>query len=167
MELRNVHRSPNILEIMKYRSIRCAANGIRMGRGVQNVYRETEWETTTWNSDEMAECSIYALRKWEVAGTGSESCPGEGFGISGVELQNLYSSLNIIRVIKARRLRWAGHVARIGEGRSVYRVLVGKPECKRPLGRPGSRWEDNIKMDLREIGIHGVNWIRLAQNRVQ
>jgi hypothetical protein len=58
-------------------------------------------------------------------------------------------------------------VARIGEGRSVYRVLVGRPEGKRPLGRPRSRWEDNIKMDLREIGIDGANWIQLAQDRVQ
>jgi hypothetical protein len=64
-------------------------------------------------------------------------------------------------------MRWAGHVARIGEGRSVYRVLVGRLEGKRPLGRPRRRWEDNIKMDLREIGIDGANWIRLGQHRVQ
>jgi hypothetical protein len=83
------------------------------------------------------------------------------------ELHSLYSSLNIARVIKSRRIRWAGHVAHMGEGRSVYKVLVGRPECKRPLGRPRSRWEDNIKMDLREIGIDGANWIRLAQDRVQ
>jgi hypothetical protein len=67
------------------------------------------------------------------------------------ELHNLYSSPNIVRVIKSRRMRWAGHVARIGEGRGVYRILVGRPEGKRPLGRPRCRWEDNIKMDLREI----------------
>jgi hypothetical protein len=60
-------------------------------------------------------------------------------------------------------MRWAGHVARMGEGRGAYRVLVGRPEGKRPLGRPRRRWEDNIKMDLGEIGIDGVNWIRLAQ----
>jgi hypothetical protein len=71
----------------------------------------------------------------------------------------LYSSSNIVRVIKSRRIRWAGHVAPMGEGRGVYRVLVGKPEGKRPLGRSRHRWEDNIKMDLREIGIDGVNWI--------
>jgi hypothetical protein len=64
-------------------------------------------------------------------------------------------------------MRWAGHVARVGEGRGVYRVLVGRPEGKRPLGRPRLRWEDNIKLDLREIGIDAVNWIRLAQDRVQ
>jgi hypothetical protein len=83
------------------------------------------------------------------------------------EAHNLYSSPNIVRVIKSRRMRWAGHVARMGEGRGVYRVLVGKSECKRPLGRPRRRWEDNIKMDLREIGIDGANWIRLAHDSVQ
>jgi hypothetical protein len=78
------------------------------------------------------------------------------------ELHILYSSPNIVRVIKSRRMRWAGHVARMGEGRGVYRVLVGRPEGKRPLGRPRRRWEDKIKMVLREIGIDGANWIRLA-----
>jgi hypothetical protein len=64
-------------------------------------------------------------------------------------------------------MRWARHVARIGEGRGVHRVLVGRPEGKRPLGRPRRRWEDNIKMDLRETGIDGANWIWLVQDRVQ
>jgi hypothetical protein len=78
------------------------------------------------------------------------------------ELHRLYSSPNTVRVIKSRRMGWAGHVARMREGRGIYRVLVGKPEGKRPLGRPRRRWEDNIKMDLMEIGIGGANWIRLA-----
>jgi hypothetical protein len=65
------------------------------------------------------------------------------------------------------RMRWAGHIARMGEGRSVYRVLVGRPVGKRPLGRPRRRWEVNIKLDLREIGIDGANWFQLAQDRVQ
>jgi hypothetical protein len=69
---------------------------------------------------------------------------------------------NIVRVIKSKRMRWAGHVARMVEGRGVYRVLVG-----RPLGIPRHRWEDNIKLDLREIGIDGANWIPLVQDRVQ
>jgi hypothetical protein len=83
------------------------------------------------------------------------------------ELHRLNSSPNLVRVIKSRRMRWAGHVARMGEGRGVYRVLVGRPEGKRPLGRHRSRWEDNIKLYLREIGIDWANWIRLAQDGVQ
>jgi hypothetical protein len=83
------------------------------------------------------------------------------------ELHSLYSLRNIVRVIKSRRMMWAGHVARMGEGRGVYRVFVGRPEGKRPLGRPRRRWEDNIKMDLRDIGIDGANWIRLAPDRFQ
>jgi hypothetical protein len=83
------------------------------------------------------------------------------------ELHNLYSSSNTVRVVKSRRMRWAGHVARMGEDRGLYRDLVGRPEGKRPLGRPRRRWEDNIKLDLREIGIDGANWIRLAQWRIR
>jgi hypothetical protein len=83
------------------------------------------------------------------------------------ELHSLYSSPNIVRVIKSRRMRWAGHVARTGEGRGVYRVLVGRPEGKRPLGKRRRRWEDNIKMDLRETGFDGANWIRLAQDKAR
>jgi hypothetical protein len=75
------------------------------------------------------------------------------------ELHSLYSSPNIIRVIKSRRMKWAGHVAHMGEGRGIYRVLVGRHKGNRPPGRPRDRWEDNIKMDLREIGISGVNWV--------
>jgi hypothetical protein len=80
------------------------------------------------------------------------------------ELHNLYSSPDVIRQIKSRRTRWAGHVARMGEGRDMYRVLVGKLEGKRPLGRRRRRWEDGIKMDLRETGCGDVEWIHLAQD---
>jgi hypothetical protein len=83
------------------------------------------------------------------------------------ELHSLYSSPNIVKVIKSRRMRWAGHVARMGEVKSVYGVLVRRPEGKRPLGRPRRRREDNINIDRREIGIDGANWIRLVQDRVQ
>jgi hypothetical protein len=79
----------------------------------------------------------------------------------------LYSSPNIVRVIKSSRMRWAGHVARMVEGRGVYRVSVGRPERKRPLGRARRRWEDNIKMGFRERRINGANWIQLAQDKVQ
>jgi hypothetical protein len=81
------------------------------------------------------------------------------------ELHNLYSSPSIIRIIKSRRLRLARHVARMGEKRNVYRLLVGKPEGKRPVGRPRRRWIDNIKMDLLEIELNVVDWIDLAQDR--
>jgi hypothetical protein len=70
-------------------------------------------------------------------------------------------------MIKSRRVRWAGHVARMGEKRNAYRILVGKPEGKRPLGRPRHRWVNNIKMDLREIEWDGMDWISLAQDRDQ
>jgi hypothetical protein len=81
------------------------------------------------------------------------------------ELNDLYFSLNIIRVIKLKRVGWAGYIARMWESRIVHRILVGKPEVKRPLGRPRRRWEENSKMDLQEVGCEGVNWIGLAQDR--
>jgi len=81
------------------------------------------------------------------------------------ELNDLYSSPNIVRAIKSRRMRWAGHVARMGEERGVYRVFVGKPERRRPLGRPRRRWVDNIRMDLHEVGCLYMDWIGLAQDR--
>ena len=81
------------------------------------------------------------------------------------ELNDLYSSHNIVQVIKSRIMRWAGNVARMGEGRSVYSVLVGKPEGKRPLGRARCGWEDSINMDLQEVGCEGMDWIELAKDR--
>ena len=81
------------------------------------------------------------------------------------ELNELYSLPNIVRVVKSRRMRWASHVARMGEDRGVHRVLVGKPEGNRPLGRPRRRWEDNIKMDLQEVGRGRGDWMELAQDR--
>jgi hypothetical protein len=81
------------------------------------------------------------------------------------ELHGLYSSPSIVRVIKARRMRWAGHVVCMGEVRGAYNILVGRPEGRTPLGRPRRRWEDNIKMHLREIWFGDVDWIHWAQNR--
>jgi hypothetical protein len=81
------------------------------------------------------------------------------------KLHGLYSSPSIIRVINARRMRWAEHVAHMGEVRGTYNILVGRPERRRPLGRPKHRWEDNIKMNLGEIGFGDVDWIHLAQDR--
>jgi hypothetical protein len=83
------------------------------------------------------------------------------------EFHSLYSSPNIVRVIKLRRMRWAGHVACVEEGRGDYRVLVGRPKGKRPLGRPRCRGENNIKMHLKKTGVDELNWIQLAQGRVQ
>jgi hypothetical protein len=83
------------------------------------------------------------------------------------EIHSLYSSSNIVKVIKSRRMRWAGQAARMGEGRDAYRVLVGRPEGKSPLGRPRRRWEYTIRMDLREIEIDRANWIQLVQDSFQ
>jgi hypothetical protein len=80
------------------------------------------------------------------------------------ELHNLYSSPSIIRVIKSRRMRWAGHAARMGERRNAYRILVGKPDGRRPLGRPRHRWVDNIKMDLGMIW-NGLIWLGIGTSR--
>ena len=77
----------------------------------------------------------------------------------------MYRSPNIVRVNKSRRLRWAGHVARMVGGRSAFKILTGKPTGKRPLGRPRRRWKDNIRMDLKEIGINAGNWVDSAQDR--
>jgi hypothetical protein len=103
-----------------------------------------------------------ALRR--IFGPKRDEVTGEWRRLHNIEHYALYS-LNIIRVIKSRRLGWAGHVARMGERRGAYRASVGKPEGRRPLGRPRLRWEDNIKMDLREVGCGGVDWIDLAQDR--
>jgi len=81
------------------------------------------------------------------------------------DLHDLYSSPNIFRLRKYRRMRWVGHLARMGERRCAYRVLVGKPEGKRPLGSPRGRWEDNIKVNFQEVGFRAVDWIDMAQDR--
>jgi hypothetical protein len=102
------------------------------------------------------------LRK--IFGPKMDAVTGEWRKLHNEELQILYSSPNVIRQIKSRSMRWVGHVARMGEDRNVYKVLMGKPEGKRPLGRPRCRWEDGMRMDLREIGWGSVDWIRLAQD---
>jgi hypothetical protein len=96
--------------------------------------------------------------------TKRDEATGQWRRLHNEELNDLYSSPNIIRVIKSRRMRWAGHVASTGEKRGTYRILVGRPEGRRPLGRPRHRWEDNIKMDLQEVGL-GMDGIELAQDR--
>jgi transcription termination factor 2 len=98
-----------------------------------------------------------------IFGPKRDEVTGEWRRLHNKELYALYSSANIILVIKSRRLRWAGHVARMEERRGAYRALVGKPEGRRPLERPRRRWEDN--MDFREVGWEGADWIDLAQDR--
>ena len=100
---------------------------------------------------------IFGLRRDEVM--------GEWRRLDNEELNDLYCSSNIVWVIKLRRMRWVGHVAYMGEKRGMYRVLVGKPEGKRPMGRPRRRWVDNIRMDLQEVGCGYMDWIELAQDR--
>jgi hypothetical protein len=90
---------------------------------------------------------------------------GERIKLYNEEIRDLYSSPSIIRIMKSRKMRWASHVARMGEKRNAYGLLVGKPEGNRPLGRPRRRWVDNIRMDLVEVGWCDVNWIGLAQDR--
>jgi hypothetical protein len=90
---------------------------------------------------------------------------GEWRKLHNEELNDLYSSPNIFRMIRSRRTRWAGHVVHMGEGRDLYRVLMGKPEGQRQLGRPRRRWECNINIDLQEVGCEGMDWIELAQDR--
>jgi hypothetical protein len=100
-----------------------------------------------------------------IFGPKRDEVTGEWRKLHNEELHNLYTSQNIIRQIKSRRMRCAGHVARMGEERKVYKLLVGKPEGKSQLGRPRRRWEDGIRMDLRETGWECEEWIHLAQDR--
>jgi len=100
-----------------------------------------------------------------VFGPKRDKVTGGGGKLHNEELSDLYSLPNIVRVVKSRRLRWAGHVVRMREGRELHRVLVGKNEGKRPLGRPRRRWEDNIKMYLQEVGGGCGDWVELAQYR--
>jgi hypothetical protein len=109
-----------------------------------------ELGTMQWAFDITVLMRIFRPKREEVT--------GQWRRLHKEELYDLFSSLNVIRVIKSRRMRWAGHVARMGERSGAYSVSVGKPEGKRPLGRPKRKWEDNIKMDLQDVRWgHGLN----------
>jgi hypothetical protein len=112
----------------------------------------------------------YSLRVFEnrvlrIFGPKRDEVIGEWRKLHNEELHDLYFSASIIRIIKSTEVRWTGHIARMGEKRNVYRLLVGKPEGWRPLGRPRRRWLNNIRMDLVEVGWGKVDWIGLAEDR--
>ena len=119
------------------------------------------WSLTLREDRRLRVFENRVLRK--VFGTKRDEVTGEWRKLHNEELNDLYSLPNIVRVVKSKRMRWAGHVAHMGDNRVVERVLVGKPEGKRPLGRP-SRWEDNIKMDLQEVGGGRGDWMELAED---
>ena len=123
------------------------------------LYGCETWSLTLREERRLRVFENRVLRR--IFGPKRDTVTGEWRKSHNEELNNLYSSANIVWVIKSRRMRWAGHVARKREGRGVYRVLVGR----RPLGRPRRRWEDNIRMDLREVGCGCVDWMELAQDR--
>jgi len=102
---------------------------------------------------------------WRIFGPKRDEVTGEWRKLHNEELNDLYSSPSIVQVIKSRRMMWPGHVAHMGERRDVYRFLVGKPEGKRPLGRPRHRGEGNIKIVLQEVGCGGMDWIKLTRDR--
>ena len=126
------------------------------------LYGCETWSLTLREERRLRVFENRVLRR--VFGPKRDDVTGEWRKLKNEEFGYLYSLPNILRVVKSRRMRWAGHVACVGEGRGVHRVLVGKPEGKRPLGRPRCRWEDNIKMNLRKVG-GGGDWMELAQDR--
>jgi hypothetical protein len=127
------------------------------------LYGCETWSLTLKEEHRLRVFENRVLRR--IFGPKRDEVTGEWRKLHNEELHNLYSSPNIITQIKSRTLRWAGHVARMGEERNVDNVLMGKPERKRPLGRPRRRWEDGIRMDLRETGCGSVDWIQLDQDK--
>ena len=121
------------------------------------------WSLTLREEHRLRVFENRVLRR--IFGPKRDGVTGERRKLHNEELNSLYSSPNVVRVIKSRRMRWAEHVAHMEEGRGVHKVLVGKPEEKRPLGRPNHRWVDNIKMDLQEVGRGCGDWMGLAQDR--
>jgi hypothetical protein len=127
------------------------------------LYGCETWSLTLREEQRLMVFENRVLRR--IFGPKRDGATGEWRRLHNEELSDLYSSPNIIRVIKSRRMRWVGRVARMGGKRGEYRILVGRCEGRRPLGRPRRRWEDNIKMDLQEMGCGSMDWIELAQDR--
>ena len=121
------------------------------------------WSLTLREGRKLRVFENMVLRR--IFGPRRDEVTGDWRRLHNEELNDLYCSPNIVLVIKSGRKRWAGHVACMGEERGVCRVLVGKPEGRRPLGRPRRRWVDNIRTDLQEVGCGYVDWIGLAQDR--
>jgi hypothetical protein len=121
------------------------------------------WSLTLREEHRLRVFENRVLRR--IFGPKRDEVTGEWRKLHNEELRDLYSSLSIIRIIKSRRMRWAGHVARMREKWKAYRLLMGKPEVKTPLGRPRRRWVDNIRMDLGEVRWGNVDWIDLAKDR--
>ena len=114
------------------------------------------------------ECRLRVFEKGvlrRIFGSKKDEVTGEWRKLHNEELNDMYCSSNIFRVIKWRRIRWAGHIEHMGQIKGVYRILVGRSEGKSTLGRPRRIWENNIKMDLQEVGCGGMDWIELAQDR--
>jgi len=124
------------------------------------LYGCETWSLTLRQERKLRVFENRVLRR--IFGPKRDEVTGEWRKLQNEELNDLYCSQNIVRGIKSKRMRWAGHVARMRERRGVYRVLVGKPEGRRPIGRLRCRWKDNIKMDLQEVGCGGMDWIELA-----
>jgi hypothetical protein len=127
------------------------------------LYLCETWSLTVREEHKLRVFENRVLRR--IFGPKRDGVTGGWRKLPNEELHNLYSSPGIIRIIMSRTMRWTGHLTRMGEKRNLYRLLVRKPEGKRPLGRPRRRWIDNIKMDLLEIGLNVVDWIGLAQGR--
>jgi len=127
------------------------------------LYGCETWSLTLREEKKLRVFENRVLRK--IFGPRRDEVMGEWRRLHNGELNDLYSSPNIVQVIKSRRMRWAGHVERMGEERGVYRVLVGKPEGRIPVGRPRRRWVDNIRLDLQEVGCVYMDWIGLTQDR--
>jgi hypothetical protein len=126
------------------------------------IFISETWSLTLREEHRLRVFENRVLRR--IFGPKRNEVTGEWRKLHNKELHDLYSSPSIIRINKSRRMRWVGHVERMGEKRNAYRLLVGKPEGKRPLERPRHRWVDNIRMDLGEVGWGDVDWIGLAKN---
>lgn len=129
------------------------------------LYGCESWSTTLADEHKLRVFENKVLRK--IYGPKRDEMTGEWRRLHNEELHGLYDSPDVVKIMKSKRLRWAGHVARMREKRRLYSILVGRPDGKRPLGRPRRRWEDNIRRDLREVGVRDENWLDTAQDRIQ